>query len=42
MKLKIGYFYFVIDRNGFFLEIGSIDKPTHLFTVSFSLNWWKD
>lgn len=42
MKIETRFIYFSIDKDGFHLEIGNIDKPTSLLVVSYMRNWWRD
>jgi len=42
MKIESRYIYFSIDKYGFYLEIGSLEKPTSIFTVALMRNWWKE
>lgn len=39
MKIETSWFYFSIDRDGFFLELGNIDEGTSIFTIAFTRNW---
>jgi len=42
MKIELGWFYFSIDRHGFYLEIGSVDVPTPILSFGFLRDWWKN
>ena len=42
MRIENGWFYFSIDKDGFYLEIGNLDKGTAFITLAFTRNWWDE
>lgn len=42
LKYQNRWFYISLDKDGFYIELGNIDKGTSIFTIALVRNWTKD